>query len=40
MSGRQNCIFIKSRDGRGGYMEDITGENLNHRKQITDLHWH
>jgi polygalacturonase len=28
ISGRQNAIFIKSRDGRGGYMEDITGENL------------
>lgn len=28
LSGRQNCIFIKSREGRGGYMEDISGENL------------
>ena len=28
ISGRQNGIFIKSRDGRGGYMENITGENL------------
>ncbi len=28
MSGRQNAIFIKSRDGRGGYIMDITGENL------------
>ncbi|MBW8864783.1 MAG: glycoside hydrolase family 28 protein, partial [Verrucomicrobia bacterium] len=28
LSGRQNCIFIKSRDGRGGYMENIIGENL------------
>jgi len=28
LSGRQNGIFIKSRDGRGGFMEDITGENL------------
>jgi len=28
MSGRQNAIFIKSRDGRGGYITDITGENL------------
>jgi polygalacturonase len=26
--GHQNGIFIKSRDGRGGYMENITGENL------------
>jgi polygalacturonase len=28
LAGRQNCIFIKSRDGRGGYMENISGENL------------
>ena len=28
ISGHQNGIFIKSRDGRGGYMENITGENL------------
>jgi polygalacturonase len=28
MSGHQNGIFIKSRDGRGGFMENITGENL------------
>jgi polygalacturonase len=28
MSGHQNGIFIKSRDGRGGYMENITGSNL------------
>jgi polygalacturonase len=28
ISGRQNGIFIKSRDGRGGFMENITGENL------------
>jgi polygalacturonase len=28
MSGRQNGIFIKSRDGRGGYMENITGNTL------------
>jgi polygalacturonase len=28
ISGRQNAIFIKSRDGRGGFMENITGENL------------
>jgi polygalacturonase len=28
IGGRQNAIFIKSRDGRGGFMEDITGENL------------
>jgi polygalacturonase len=28
ISGRQNGIFIKSRDGRGGAFEDITGEDL------------
>ena len=28
ISGHQNGIFIKSRDGRGGFMENITGENL------------
>ena len=28
ISGHQNGIFIKSRDGRGGFMEAITGENL------------
>lgn len=28
ISGRQNGILFKSRDGRGGFMEDITGENL------------
>ena len=28
LSGRQNAIFIKSRDGRGGFMEDIAGENI------------
>jgi polygalacturonase len=28
ISGVQNAIFIKSRDGRGGYMESIVGENL------------
>jgi polygalacturonase len=28
IAGHQNAIFIKSRDGRGGYMENITGENL------------
>jgi len=35
MSGVQNCIFIKSRDGRGGFMEDITGENLTVLKSPT-----
>jgi len=28
ISGHQNAIFIKSRDGRGSFMENITGENL------------
>ena len=28
ISGRQNGIFIKSRHGRGGYFEDISGEDL------------
>ena len=28
ISGHQNGIFIKSRDGRGGFMENIIGENL------------
>jgi len=28
MAGRQNCIFIKSREGRGGFMEDFTFDNL------------
>ena len=28
ISGRQNGIFIKSRDGRGGFMENITFENI------------
>ena len=35
ISGRQNGIFIKSRDGRGGYMEDISGENLTVLKSPT-----
>lgn len=28
ISGRQNGIFIKSREGRGGFIENISGENL------------
>jgi len=28
LSGRQNAIFIKSREGRGGFMENISGDNL------------
>jgi hypothetical protein len=35
ISGRQNAIYIKSRDGRGGYMENITGENLTVLKSPT-----
>jgi polygalacturonase len=35
LAGRQNAIFIKSRDGRGGYMEDISGENLTVLKSPT-----
>lgn len=35
LSGRQNAILIKSRDGRGGYMEDISGENLTVLKSPT-----
>ncbi len=35
IGGRQNAIFIKSRDGRGGFMENITGENLTVLKSPT-----
>ncbi len=35
LGGRQNAIFIKSRDGRGGYMEDISGDNLTVLKSPT-----
>lgn len=28
ISGRQNGIFLKSREGRGGFIENVTGENL------------
>lgn len=28
LGGKQNTIFIKSRDGRGGFIEDIHGDNL------------
>ncbi|HKI70717.1 MAG TPA: glycosyl hydrolase family 28 protein, partial [Verrucomicrobiae bacterium] len=28
ISGGQNGIFLKSRDGRGGYIEDVSGRNL------------
>jgi polygalacturonase len=35
IAGVQNAIFIKSREGRGGYMEDIVGENLTVLKSPT-----
>ena len=35
ISGEQNAIFIKSREGRGGYMEDISGENITVLKSPT-----
>jgi polygalacturonase len=35
LGGRQNAIFIKSREGRGGYMEDISGDNLTVLKSPT-----
>ena len=35
LAGKQNAIFIKSRDGRGGFMENITGENLTILKSPT-----
>ena len=35
ISGKQNAIFIKSRDGRGGFMENISGENLTILKSPT-----
>ena len=28
LSGRQNAIYLKSRDGRGGSIENLTGKNL------------
>lgn len=28
ISGRQNGIFLKSREGRGGFIENVIGENL------------
>lgn len=37
ISGRQNGIFIKSRDGRGGFIENITGNNLLVRHSPTFL---
>jgi polygalacturonase len=35
ISGHQNAIFIKSRDGRGGFIENIAGENLTVLKSPT-----
>lgn len=35
IAGRQNAIYIKSREGRGGYMENISGENLTVLKSPT-----
>lgn len=35
LGGRQNAIYIKSREGRGGYMEDISGDNLTILKSPT-----
>jgi len=37
LSGRQNGIFLKSRDGRGGYIENLTGKNLTVRNSPTFL---
>jgi polygalacturonase len=28
IAGRQNAIYIKSREGRGGFIENVSGENL------------
>jgi polygalacturonase len=35
IAGRQNAVYIKSRDGRGGYMEDIAFENITVLKSPT-----
>jgi polygalacturonase len=35
ISGHQNAIFIKSRDGRGGYMENFSAENITILKSPT-----
>lgn len=37
LSGRQNAIYFKSRDGRGGYIENFTGKNLTIRNSPTFL---
>jgi polygalacturonase len=35
LAGRENAIYIKSREGRGGFMENITGNNLTILKSPT-----
>ena len=35
IAGKQNAIYIKSRDGRGGFMEDISFENITVLKSPT-----
>ncbi len=35
IAGKQNAIYIKSRDGRGGYMENISCENITILKSPT-----
>ncbi len=35
IAGKQNAIYIKSRDGRGGYMENVDFENLTILKSPT-----
>jgi polygalacturonase len=35
IAGKQNAIYIKSRDGRGGYMENISFENITILKSPT-----
>ncbi len=37
LSGKQNGIFLKSRDGRGGYIKNFTGKNLIIRDSPTFL---
>ncbi len=37
LSGHQNGIFLKSRDGRGGYIENFVGKNLTIRNSPTFL---
>lgn len=37
LSGHQNGIFLKSRDGRGGYIKNFTGRNLTIRDSPTFL---